>query len=181
MKLLALTALSAALLLPAPGASSPSATPVTPAAPVHCQIPCGIYGDKMRIEMMMEDLATIEKGMAKIHEIEALGEAGNRNQIVRWVMNKDQHAQAIQDQVASYWLAQRIKAPKEESVEAQNSYHRQLAALHAITVSAMKCKQTVDVAHVKSLRASAKQFSKMYFSEEDLKHLEEHVGDNEGR
>ena len=174
MKLLALTALSAGLLLPA----TRSATAPAPAssAPVHCQIPCGIYGDKMRIEMMLEDLATIRKGMAKIQEIESLGEAGNRNQIVRWVMNKDQHAQAIQDQVASYWLAQRIKAPKEDSVEAQQRYHRQLAALHRITVSAMKCKQTVDVAHAKDLREAAGHFSKMYFSEEDLKHLEEHLG-----
>ena len=32
-----------------------------PAALAHCQIPCGIYGDKLRIDLMMEDAATIEK------------------------------------------------------------------------------------------------------------------------
>ena len=31
----------------------------------HCQVPCGIYGDEMRFEMMDEDIDTIEKSMKK--------------------------------------------------------------------------------------------------------------------
>ncbi len=58
--LLSLTALFAFL----PFSSTPAgvASHVT-ASPFHCQVPCGIYGDKMRVDMMMEDLATIEKAM----------------------------------------------------------------------------------------------------------------------
>ena len=174
LQLLSVAALGALLVS---FSSAPATTPTPSVAPVHCQIPCGIYGDKMRIDMMLEDLATIEKGMTKIHEIEDMGEVGNRNQLVRWVMNKDAHAQAIQDQVAAYWLAQRIKAPKEDSVDAQEKYHRQLEAMHRITVHAMKCKQTTDKAHVADLKNQVHVFAKMYFSEEDLKHMQQHKDD----
>ena len=155
-----------------PIAVSP-ASPVPNAAAVHCQVPCGIYGDSMRIDMLMEDAATIEKGMNSITELQ--GEEGHdANQLVRWIMNKDQHAQAIQERVASYWLAQRIKAPAEDDAGARDKYYRQLALLHGITVAAMKCKQTTDTAHVARLRELALDFSGTYFSEEELGHIREH-------
>lgn len=129
----------------------------------------------MRIDMLMEDATTIEKGMGQITQLEKEGGA-NMNQMVRWVMNKDQHAQAIQETVASYWLAQRVKTPKDDSEEARNKYFHQLATMHGITVAAMKCKQTTDPANVAKLREMAMSFSKSYFSEEDLKHIESHHG-----
>lgn len=139
----------------------------------HCQVPCGIYGDMMRIAMMREDAATIEKGM---NEIVKLGKEGptNFNQIVRWISNKDQHAQTIQNTVASYWLAQRIKAPKTDDRDSWDKYRNQLEILHAITVQAMKCKQTTNLEHVKNLRERITSLTKAYFSEKDLKHLKEH-------
>jgi nickel superoxide dismutase len=30
-------------------------------AAAHCEIPCGIYDDEMRINMVLEHIATIEK------------------------------------------------------------------------------------------------------------------------
>lgn len=141
----------------------------------HCQVPCGIYGDKMRIDMLMEDAATIEKGMKMIKQIEA-SDGQNRNQLVRWVMNKDQHATAIQNTVAQYWLAQRVKEPKTDDIASWKKYREQLHLMHKITVLAMKCKQTVDAAHVKAMREAAMLFSKAYFKPEDLKHLQGHHG-----
>ena len=154
-----------------PFAVSPGTTPSP--APRHCQVPCGIYGDSMRIDMLMEDAATIEKGMGMIGELEAAG-GSNANQLVRWVMNKDEHAQAIQETVASYWLAQRIKTPAADDADATTKYHQQLGLLHQITVAAMKCKQTTDVAHVKRMRELALEFSGTYFSGEDLEHIRQH-------
>ncbi|MFT7670028.1 MAG: nickel superoxide dismutase [Planctomycetota bacterium] len=127
----------------------------------------------MRIDMLMEDAATIEKGMSMIAQLEKEG-AGNSNQMVRWIMNKDQHAAAIQETVASYWLAQRIKTPKEDNAEARAKYLGQLVHMHGITVAAMKCKQTTDTANVAKLRALALEFSGTYFSAEDAKHIEGH-------
>ena len=36
----------------------------------HCEIPCGIYGDKMRIHMLKEHITTIEKSMKQIAELQ---------------------------------------------------------------------------------------------------------------
>jgi|FLOH01.1.fsa_nt_gi nickel superoxide dismutase len=140
-------------------------------APFHCQVPCGIYGDKMRMDMLMEDSATIEKAMTTLET-----EGVSQNQMVRWIMNKEEHAAKIQETVASYWLAQRIKTPADATNEAAMAkYHRQLELLHGITVAAMKCKQTTDVANVEGLRNKAMEFSGTYFSEEDQKHLRDHT------
>lgn len=153
--------------------AAPFATTAPEPAPFHCQVPCGIYGDTMRIQMLREDAATIEKGMNTLNAM--TGEHHEQNQAVRWIMTKDQHAQKIQDMVAAYWLAQRIKTPKDSGDEAAMArYHHQLELLHRITVAAMKCKQTTDVAHVESLRALTKSFSESYFTKEDLEHLEGH-------
>jgi len=39
-------------------------------ASAHCEIPCGIYDDEMRINMINEHIATIEKSMNQIMKIE---------------------------------------------------------------------------------------------------------------
>ena len=157
------------LMLPFLFASAPAPTTAPPVP--HCQVPCGIYGDSMRIAMLLEDTTTIEKGMKTITEMEKSGEFPH-NQMVRWVMTKDEHAAKIQEQVASYWLAQRIKVPADGADRAK--YHRQLALLHGITVAAMKCKQTTDTAWTEKLRKHAMDFSETYFSAEDLEHLRGH-------
>ena len=35
----------------------------------HCEIPCGIYNDKMRIDMIKEHITTIEKSMNQTPDI----------------------------------------------------------------------------------------------------------------
>ena len=160
-----------------PAATSPTATTAaTPTATAfHCQVPCGIFADKMRIDMLMEDCATIEKAMTMIETIEG-AEGLNRNQMVRWIMTKEEHAAGIQETVASYWLAQRINAPADRTdAAAMTKYYTQLELMHGITVSAMKSKQTIDSSHLARIRDLAKQFSATYFSEEDQKHLAEHT------
>jgi nickel superoxide dismutase len=166
--LLSLAAMAASLPLIN---SSATVEPSPVIAPFHCQVPCGIYGDKMRIDMLMEDCTTIEKAMTSLQAMDA-EENPSKNQMVRWVMNKESHAQNIQDTVASYWLAQRVKAPKDAA--GADKYHAQLASMHRVTVAAMKCKQTTDKSHVEALRKAALEFSATYFSAEDLKHIQSH-------
>ena len=74
----------------------------------HCEIPCGIYTDDMRIKMILEDIATIEKSMKKINEL-SKDPAKNSNQLVRWINNKEHHADKIQEVVTQYFMTQRIK------------------------------------------------------------------------
>ena len=78
----------------------------------HCQIPCGIYNDQMRFDMINEHIATIEKSMKQITELSSQDKP-NMNQIVRWVQNKDHHADELSDIVTYYFMAQRVKLPAE--------------------------------------------------------------------
>ena len=166
----ALAVTAAVCWLPRPTVEPVAAvTPTAASAAVHCQVPCGIYGDKLRIDLLVENVATIEKAMGQIAELGA--EGTNYNQIVRWVTTKDEHAQKIQDQVADYWLAQRIKLPAEDTEAAMSAYLNQLATLHGLTVSAMKCKQTVSTEHTGALTAGIATLVASYFSGEDQEHL----------
>ncbi len=140
----------------------------------HCEIPCGIYGDNMRFEMWMEQITTVEKSMEQIIALSKEGEK-NYNQIVRWVTNKDKHADDISEIAVQYFLTQRIKplvdnAGKEE----KEKYASQLTVLHLIVVNAMKSKQTTDLAHVEKLRNLVKDFYQLYFNVEMEKHMEHH-------
>ena len=153
---------------------SVAVTPEVSAPKVHCQIPCGIYSDKTRIDLIMEDTATIAKGMTKLAEL-AKASPTNYNQVVRWVKNKDEHADNIQKMVMTYWLAQRIKAPKDASdAAAMARYQKQLVLLHGITVASMKCKQTTDLKWPAKLKQLTFEFSENYFTKKDLEHLKKH-------
>jgi aconitase A len=95
-----------------------------------------------------------------------------QNQVTRWVLNKEQHAQEIQDIVSKYFLTQRIKL-KDDSKESKDLYHAQLSALHNILIDAMKCKQTIDSNMTTSLLENLNKFVNLYFDEHGKKHLEE--------
>ena len=126
----------------------------SPAA-AHCEVPCGIYDDEARITEILEHATTIEKAMK---EIARLGkeDPGNKNQIVRWVMNKESHATEAQHIVSQYFLTQRIKPDTDQ-------YEKKLATLHQMMQAAMKCKQTVDTANVEKLRSLTEEFKGLYF------------------
>ncbi len=136
----------------------------------HCEVPCGIYGDSLRIALMYEHAFTIEKGIMSVNEL-AEADTPNYNQIVRWVMNKEHHAEQIQDIVSQYFLHQRIKKPKDRvSKDMLDQYHHRLATLHAIAVGAMKCKQASDLDRVKALKDAIHDFEHAYFGEQGHKH-----------
>jgi nickel superoxide dismutase len=120
----------------------------------HCEIPCGIYDDKLRVKLIAEHATTIEKSMTQIVTLSK--EPSNSNQLVRWISNKEDHATKIQHIVSQYFMTQRIK-PKHEK------YTKKLTLLHKMLLAAMKCKQTTDVAHVEELRKLLKRFEKLYF------------------
>ena len=123
-------------------------------AAAHCEIPCGIYDDETRMTLILEHTTTIEKSMNKITELE---KGGNANQLVRWVTNKEKHAELLQDIVTQYSMTQRIKLDAAD-------YDKKIAALHKMLVFSMKCKQTTDLANVEKLRAAADEFHKLYFA-----------------
>lgn len=130
-------------------------------AVAHCQIPCGIYDDSLRFVMLGEDITTIEKSMKSITELSAAADK-DYNQIVRWVTNKDEHADKFMEIVTDYFMAQRIKpAPPTDST--YTLYVKKVTVLHQMLVTAMKCKQTTDLENVTRLRQLVAEFKDLYF------------------
>ncbi len=140
----------------------------------HCEIPCGIYGDKTRIDMLYEHVTTIEKSMQQIIALEK--DKSNYNQLVRWINNKETHATELQHIVTQYFMTQRVK-PSSADATAHAKYLAQLLPLHGMLISAMKAKQTTDVAHCAALRGQIDSFAAAYFNAEDLEHIRSHHAD----
>ena len=124
-------------------------------AAAHCEIPCGIYDDQMRTEMIAEDATTVEKSMKMIDKLSKEAPV-NYNQLVRWITNKEEHTNKIQHVVYQYFMTQRI-APDTDN------YEKKVVVLHKMLVAAMKCKQTTDLTHVETLRTLLKEFEQLYF------------------
>jgi len=128
----------------------------------HCQIPCGIYDDEGRFNTMAEHITTIEKSMKLIESLSA-EDKPNMNQIVRWVNNKEAHADELSHIVTFYFMAQRIKIVSEGEPQEYRKYIKKLTLLHEMLFYAMKAKQTTETANVEKLKSLLNQFHESYF------------------
>jgi nickel superoxide dismutase len=128
----------------------------------HCQIPCGIYGDEDRFDMIAENITTIEKSMKAIKELSDKPKP-DMNQIVRWVDNKEKHADDTAHIITYYFLAQRVK-PTLLGGEAEKAYVKKLKLLHIMLLGCMEAKQTTDLSHVDGLRSVLADFKAIYFA-----------------
>ena len=142
MLLIAFTVVGYSLAIPQP-------------AHAHCQIPCGIYDDYARVQSMLEDADTIIKSAKLIADLAGKSDAQSQNQMVRWVMNKEKHAQHIISTISDYFLTQRIKL-------SQKDYSERLIKHHTVIIAAMKSKQNADVKYAKALKESIEALSSYY-------------------
>ena len=124
-------------------------------ARAHCEIPCGIYDDRARVQLIAEHIGTIEKSIKQVLDLQQ-AEQVNYNQLVRWIVNKENHATEIQTIVSQYFMTQRIKPDTEQ-------YARKIAVLHQMLITAMKCKQTTELQYVAELRELLQTFDQLYF------------------
>tara|TARA_B100000927_G_C16223105_1_gene372300 strand:- start:146 stop:643 length:498 start_codon:yes stop_codon:yes gene_type:complete len=136
----------------------------------HCQVPCGIYDDAVRIVQIEEDIKTIRKAMNKINDLTGNSDAQSLNQISRWVNTKEDHAQNAQETVLNYFLAQRVKT-KEKGNKDRQKYVDQTLTLHQLIVKLMKCKQTVDQRNCSDAYELLDKFTNLYFEQHGIDHL----------
>jgi len=134
---------------------------LAPRADAHCQIPCGIYDDNNVIDSMHTDWETIQKATQQITEL-SKDPAANAHQLTRWIINKESHAQAMQDKVLNYFLAQRLKPDDAD----KDAYLKKLQLCHNIIVTAMKCKQAADPAAVDTLHNLMHDFEEAFGTKE---------------
>ena len=125
----------------------------------HCQLPCGIYGDELKFIELEQHIETIHKAGAQIRSIASKDSlsAQEQQQIVRWTTNKEDHAQKIIDEVANYFLAQRI------ALEADH-YEEKIELLHHIILFAMKSKQSTESEPPKILSTKLSMLKELYLS-----------------
>jgi nickel superoxide dismutase len=123
--------------------------------------------------MIAENATTIEKSMKQIMELSKQGRA-NMNQIVRWVENKEKHADDTSEIITYYFMAQRVKPAAKSDAKAYEEYVKKLTVLHQMLVSCMKAKQTTELSHVEKLRSSLGEFHKAYFGKSCEEHGHEH-------
>ncbi|WP_309386907.1 superoxide dismutase [Ni] [Cerasicoccus frondis] len=134
----------------------------TNAASAHCQIPCGIYDDDLMVKQMLLDATTVTKCMTEINNLAGKTDPQSGNQFVRWVENKEDHANNIIEISSNYFLCQRVK-------DSQADYTERLKAHHAVMVAAMKAKQNSDAASAEALEKSIKAL-RAYYPEHDDHH-----------
>lgn len=139
----------------------------------HCQIPCGIYGDEMRFQMLEEHITTIEKSMKLITELSA-DPGKNANQLTRWIINKDNHADEMASIVTKYFLQQRLKLDDPQ-------WAAKVKPCHEILFYSMKAKQTTDHANVEKLSAAVEALKSVYFTKKQAEHLKESHGPDHAR
>ena len=136
----------------------------------HCQVPCGIYEDAIRIYQIKEDFNTIKKAMFNIKELSKKDNPLSLNQATRWISTKEEHATQIQNRISDYFLVQRIKAKKGKEFDL---YAKQTTVLHQIMVLSMKCKQTLDTKNVSEGLKLVDAFVDLYFDEHGKKHIKQ--------
>ena len=132
----------------------------------HCQIPCGIYDDNMRFDMMAEHIVTVEKSMNMINQISG-EQKPDMNQLVRWVQNKETHADELNHIITYYFMAQRVKPTEKADVAEYENYQEKLILLHRMLVTSMKAKQTTDLSITKQLTELLTDFKKAYNKEHE--------------
>jgi len=89
---------------------------------------------------------------------------------VRWVQNKEKHADDTSHIVTYYFLAQRIKPVDKADAKAYEKYVRKLTLLHKMLVFSMKTKQTTDLSNVEKLKTLLAEFRNAYFEDSGHKH-----------
>jgi len=146
---------------------------INTAAFAHCEVPCGIYTDQLRIELIKEHIMTIEKAMKQIESLSS-EEDVNYNQLVRWIDTKEHHANLIQEITEQYFMTQRIKPVGQQDKEAFSKYILQITLAHEMLIYAMKTKQSTDLQYTEKLSATVDKFAQAYFGPEEHKHLQEH-------
>jgi len=86
--------------------------------------------------------------------------------LVRWVGNKEHHADAFSDIITQYFMKQRIKPSDKSAGKAYDDYVGKLTLLHRMMVTSMKCKQTTDLANIAQLRALLAEFRIAYLGKD---------------
>lgn len=123
----------------------------------HCQMPCGIYHDDMIYDQMDQFVETVYKGISVMNDSK-LSTIRDKNEFIRWVMQKEKCCNEAADLINRYFLQQKIKPDEDDTVKRLVSAHKLLFMLTAI-------KQNADLDFIKQFNAEWEKFKLMFHRE----------------
>ena len=123
----------------------------------HCQMPCGIYHDEMVFDQIDQFIETSVKGVSVMHD-NKFTTVQDRNEFIRWVMQKEKSCNEIAELILTYFLQQKIKPGEEDTAKRVLSAHRLLFYL-------VQIKQTADLKVVNDFYEEWEQFKLMFHIE----------------
>ncbi len=124
----------------------------------HCQMPCGIYHDDMVYDLIDQYVETMYKGISVINN-NKFTTPKEKNEFIRWVMEKDKASDQMAKLITEYFLQQKIKAGEDDTVKRLVSAHQLLFLLVAI-------KQNTNLELVKTFSTEWDKFKLMFHRED---------------
>lgn len=123
----------------------------------HCQMPCGIYHDDMVYDQIDQYIETMYKGISVLNN-NKFNNPKERNEFVRWVLEKDKESDDVAEILNKYFLQQKIKNGEPDTVKRLVSVHKLLCTLVVI-------KQNVDLKFIETFSDEWEQFKLMFHRE----------------
>lgn len=123
----------------------------------HCQMPCGIYHDDMVFDQIDQYVETMYKGISVINNSK-FDNAKERNEFIRWVIEKEHASNEAASLIMKYFLQQKIKAGEETTP-------KQLASAHRLLLLIVSIKQNVSLDMVHEFQHEWESFKLMFHRE----------------
>lgn len=123
----------------------------------HCQMPCGIYHDDMVYDQIDQFVETAYKGIAIMNQNKGVTPK-DKNEFIRWVIQKEKCCDETADLITTYFLQQKIKPDEPETIKRLTLAHKLLFGIVAI-------KQNSDLDFVRSFNNDWEQFKLMFHRE----------------
>ena len=123
----------------------------------HCQMPCGIYHDDMVYDQVDQYAETMYKGVSVMKDSK-FDTPKERNEFVRWAMEKDTSSDETASLLVRYFMQQKIKPGEPDTAKRIESLHKLLFLLVSI-------KQNVDLEFVKEFSEEWERFKLMFHRE----------------
>lgn len=120
----------------------------------HCQMPCGVYHDDMVYDQVDQFVETTFKGISVMNESK-FSTVKDKNEFVRWVMQKEKMCNDTAELLTTYFLQQKIKPDEADTVKKLTAAHKLLFLLVAI-------KQNTEIEFVKEFNTEWEKFKVMF-------------------
>lgn len=123
----------------------------------HCQMPCGIYHDDMVYDQIDQFVETVYKGISIMNENKFIT-VKDKNEFVRWVVQKEKCCNEATDLITTYFLQQKIKPGEADTTQ-------RIVVAHKLLFYIVAIKQNTELEFVKQFNEEWERFKVMFHRE----------------